>query len=103
MGLNEIVEKLQFGSCVKIYIAVNSGHTPKVLVFEITPVTPLIHLHRHRILAFVQVFCNIKSSRQAAVFAISHIFSVDPNIQGTFNAIELQKNLSPTPIFRHLK
>ena len=85
---------------IEIAVAGYSGKAYEILVFQISPVTPAEHLESNQVLTRFQVFSQVELGFQLAVFTISDIFTVYPQIHIGRNGTEMSKNLFPLPAGR---
>ena len=82
----------------KIDIPVDTSEAEHVLILEITAVAPLINLHGHDIASLHHIFGDVKLGVVVGPLAISDLLSVDPEIEGGVNAVEVDVHLLVTPI-----
>ena len=69
------------GACIEIYLTGYTCKTPEVLIFQVTAVTPTHDLHGNQVLAFLQIFGNIKLSSNLRILRIAHKFTIHPYLQ----------------------
>ena len=84
-------------TCIEIDLAGYTGEAPEVLVFQIRAVAPPHDLHGNEVLALLQVFRDVELGSHLRVFAIAHIFPVDPNLQVAGGRTHMEQHLLTGP------
>ena len=87
----------------EIYIAIDAAEPPEVLVFDITAVGQVEHLHGHLIAALFHIFSDVELGRKHPVLVIPHLLSVDPEIHGRLYTGKVNEYLCTVPCRRELE
>ena len=72
------IRQLNPGPSEKGYIPVHAAKTPKILVFEVTAVTPAVDFNSYVILSNLKPISDIKFGSCFTPLAISYVFTVYP-------------------------
>ena len=97
------VAYMYFRSGIQIHIPVYSAQAEHILVFQIATVRPAVYFHCNRIVSRFQIFGNIKFRIIVGTLAISHLFTVYPNVKATIYSVEMEEYLFAVPVGRHCK
>ena len=80
VGEDEEVVHAHLGTGIHIHFTSDTGKAPEVLVFEVRAIAPTHHLHGYEVLfAGYEVGGDVKLGCHLSIFAIAHIFAVDPH------------------------
>ena len=74
----------------------------EILVFKIGAIAPAEHLQGEHVLSRLHVSGDIELRLQPAVFAVTHEFSVDPQIHVGCHGAEMGDDLFPVPVCRYV-
>ena len=89
-----------FVTCIQVAITSHTGIAEEVLIFQITAVAPAEYLEGNQVFPGFQVIGQIKFGFQLAVFAITYITAIYPEVHiGSYGA-EVGKNIFPFPVGR---
>ena len=89
-------------SCIQIAIACYTSIAEKILIFQITSITPTKYLKGYNIfLSQFQIRSQIKLGLQFAIFTVTDIFPVYPQIHIRTYRSEMSHNFLSFPICRY--
>ena len=96
------VLNMSLGACIEINLASYTGEAPEVLVLAIRTVAPAHHLHTDKILlAWLQVFGDIKLGSILGVLAVAHLLAIYPKGEVTGSGTYIHDDVLAFPFGRH--
>jgi len=96
----EDVGQVDVRHAVEVHIAVDAGHPPVILIFQVAAIRPADDHGRQRVLARLEEGRNVEFSGQARVLAVAGLMAVDPDVEGAFHALKGQDHPPPGPARR---
>ena len=90
-------------SCIEFHPTGDTRQAPEILVFEVGSVAPAHHLQFQRILALTNVFGEIETGFQLAVFAVADGLPVHTNLHVGRYAADAQADLLAHPVLIELE
>ena len=90
-------------SCIEFHPTGDTRQAPEILVFEVGSVAPAHHLQFQRILALTNVFGEIETRFQFAVFAVADGLPVHTNLHVGRYAADAQADLLAHPVLIELE
>ena len=91
-------------TCVQIAVARNAREAEEILVLQIGSVAPAENLESDQVaLPRQDVGREVELAAELAVFAVSHEFAVDPQIDAGCHGTEVDDDLFPFPVGRYLE
>ena len=88
---------------IEIHLTGDAGKAPEVLIFEIGAVTPAHDLHGDEILAFLQVFRDVKLCSHLRVLRVAHVFAVHPECEVARGRTNVEEHLLTVPVSRQFE
>ena len=101
-GSHPIVGNVNQWAHPQLHLTEDAAESPHVLAFQITAVTPAIHLHSKSVLAFAQMAGHIKFGWRHGVLAISHLLAIHPYIECGMYTAKMKDEVLGKHLFRYL-
>ena len=88
---------------IEIHLTGDAGKAPEVLIFEIGAVAPAHDLHGDEVLAFLQVFRDVKLCSHLRVLRVAHVFAVHPEREVARGRTNVEEHLLTVPVSRQFE
>ena len=98
VGADAHVADVELRRSQEVHVAEDAAHAPLVLVLEVAPHRPLVHLHRNEVLARSQIARHVELGAQVAPLAVPDLLAVDPDVEGRIDALEDEEDLAGAPL-----
>ena len=85
------------GPRIDVGVTRQTRQTPEVLVLQIGPVAPAEDLQRDQVFTRNDIFRDIETGFQLAVFAVSDLFPVDPDTDVGRSGADAEEDVLPDP------
>ena len=102
-GCDAVVRDVGKRTDPKLHRTENARQSPHVLVFQITTVTPSVHLNCQTVGPFPEIGCHVKLGGRHGVLTIAHLPPVQPHIHGGVNPSEMQDKVLSEHLFAHVE
>jgi hypothetical protein len=95
------VAHVHLGSRDEIHVPLDAAEAPEVLVLQIAPVAPPVHLHRQEIVPGTHVLGDVELGGQPAVLAVADLAAVHPDVHRRLHRAEVQIDSASLPVVWH--
>ena len=96
--LNKEIKDMDLWSSKEVDVSIDTAEPPHVLVFKITAVGPAVDFDGECIFARLEVLGDIEFGWCHTILAVADLSPVDPDVEGAFNAVEVQENPAAFPL-----
>ncbi len=97
IGSNEEITYMNLWSSEEVHVSVDTAEPPHVLVFKIAAVRPSIGFDGECIFTCFEGLGDIEFGGSHAVLAVTDLSAVHPDVEGAFDAVEMEENLAVLP------
>ena len=86
----------------QLHAAEDTAQPPHVLILQIRAVAPAVHLHGQFVPTLPQITRHVELRGRHRVLAIAHSLAVDPYVEGRLHTAEVQDQVLPQHLLRHV-